>query len=165
MAVLDRNITDKISPDKKTVFRLNPDKPTSEVKLKSTEWQIILQIDGKKNIQDIIDQLGVDEQEILTHITNLYEKNVIIPEIMNEPSHDVFVDTEFFTKFENVLINYIGPVASYVINDVLLELNEEQDKFLKDNVPLLIESVSQEILDEAKRVKFQQEMLKVIKKL
>lgn len=165
MAVLDKDITDKISPDKKTVFRLNPDKSTSEVKLKSTEWQIILQIDGKKTIQDIIDQPGVDEQEILTHITNLYEKNVIIPETMNESSHDVLVDTEFFTKFENVLINYIGPVASYVINDVLLELNEEQDKFLKDNVPLLIESVSQEILDEAKKVKFQQEMLKVIKEL
>jgi len=47
----------------------------------------------------------------------------------------------------------------------LKELNEEQDKFLKDNVPLLIESVSQEILDEAKKVKFQQEMLKVIKEL
>jgi len=131
MAVLNRDITDKISPDKKAVFRLNPDRPTSEVKLKSTEWQIILQFDGKKTIQDIIDQPGVDEQEILTHITNLYEKNVIISETMNESSHDVFVDTEFFTKFENVLINYIGPVASYVINDVLLELNEEQDKFLK----------------------------------
>ena len=77
--------------------------------------------------------------------------------------HDIYVGEDFFTKLESVLVNYIGPVAPYVINDVLMELSEEQDKLLKENVPLLIESLSQEILDDTKRVKFQQEMLEVIK--
>jgi hypothetical protein len=79
--------------------------------------------------------------------------------------NDINVGEEFFTQVEVVLVNYIGPVAPYVINDVLLELNEEKDKFLKEKVPLLIESLSQEILDENKRVQFQREMLEVIKRL
>ena len=77
--------------------------------------------------------------------------------------HDIYVGEDFFTKLESILVNYIGPVAPYVINDVLMELSEEQDKLLKENVPLLIESLSQEILDDTKRVKFQREMLEVIK--
>jgi len=79
--------------------------------------------------------------------------------------NEIYVNEDFFIKVESVLVNYIGPVAPYVINDGLLELNEEKDKFLKENVPLLIESLSQEIIDDTKRVKFQQEMLKVIKDL
>ena len=79
--------------------------------------------------------------------------------------NDINVGEDFFTQVEDVLVNYIGPVAPYVINDVLLELNEEKDKFLKEKAPLLIESLSQEILDDSKRVQFQREMLEVIKRL
>ena len=165
MPDFEKGLSGEIIPDKTTIFKLNPDKPTSEVKLKSAEWQIVLQIDGRKNVADIIRQLDLEETEIWTLITDLFNKGFIIPETMNEPGQEIFVDSNFFTIIENVLVNYIGPVAPYVINDVLLELNEEQDKFLKENVPLLIESISQEITDDSKRVKFQQEMLDVIKKL
>ncbi len=74
-----------------------------------------------------------------------------------------FAGENFFKKLEEVLVKIIGPVAVYVINDVLWELNEIRDKFLIDKIPLLIESISREILDDKKRVHFQKEMLDLIK--
>jgi hypothetical protein len=74
-----------------------------------------------------------------------------------------FAGEIFFKKLEEVLVKIIGPVAEYVINDVLWELNEIREKFLIDTIPLLIESISREILDDKKRVHFQKEMLDLIK--
>lgn len=165
MAIPDMEQIRSALPDYNTVFKLNPDKPTSEVKLKSAEWQIILQINGRRSIQEIIDILDGGEQEILPHLYDLYQKKLIIPEVVTTVTEQEFVSADFFKKIENVLVGYIGPVAPFVINDALLELNEDADKFLTENVPLLIESISQEILDDSKRVKFQKEMLDYIKQL
>ena len=165
MAISEMEKVREIFPDNSVIFKLNPDKPTSEIKLKSVEWQIVLQINGRNKVQDIVDELGAGENDIWPHIFNLYQKNLIIPELPAENQQDDFVEVIFFKTIEKVLINYIGPVAHYVIDDVLLDLNEKPDKFLKEKIPLLIESISQEILDDTKRVKFQREMLNYIKKL
>ena len=165
MAIPDMEQIRSALPDYNTVFKLNPDKPTSEVKLKSAEWQIILQINGKKTIQEIIDTLEGGEQEILPHLFELYQKKLIIPETVPALTKQDYVPADFFKKIENILVGYIGPVAPFVINDVLLELNIDANEFLTENVPLLIESISQEILDDSKRVKFQKEMLDYIKEL
>ena len=71
----------------------------------------------------------------------------------------------FFKKFEDSLVKIIGPVANYLIADVMWELNETKEKFDKDKVPMLIEAISQEIKDEHKSVQFQQQMLNEIKNL
>ena len=156
----------RIFPDNEVIFRLNPEKPATDVKLKSVEWQIILQVDGRKKLQDIIDTLTLSEDEILPLVFDLYRKELLVfdQRVSVAPPQN-YVDISFFRQLADTLVNYIGPVASYVINDVLQELNEPQDKFLKEKVPLLIETLSQEIVDETKRVNFQKEMLRIIKNL
>ena len=76
-----------------------------------------------------------------------------------------YAESGFFQQLEQVLAKSIGPVASYIIEDVLLDLNQSREQFLKDNIPLLTESISMEIEDENKRVQFQEEMLEIIKKI
>jgi hypothetical protein len=72
---------------------------------------------------------------------------------------------DFFKRLEEVLVRTIGPVAPFVIDDVLLDTNMERDRVEKEIVPLLTEAVSQQIADEDKRLKFQQEMLEYIRRL
>ena len=62
-------------------------------------------------------------------------------------------------------MRYIGPVAQYLINDVLTELNLTADKLSKDRLPEFIELLSDEISDENKKIKFQREMLNLIKEV
>ena len=154
----------EIIPHNYIVFKINDEKPTSEaeVNLKSTEWAIITQIDGEKTIQDIIDGLSLTEEESLPLFFNLLQHQLIEIKDLKKPVQD-YAPVEFFKKLEETLVKVIGPVASYIIDDVLWDLNETRDKFLKEKIPLLIESVSQEISDETKRFEFQQEMLGEIK--
>jgi hypothetical protein len=76
-----------------------------------------------------------------------------------------YVSADFFKRLEEILVKIIGPVAPFVIDDVLVDLNTERSRVDKENVPLLTEAISQQITDEDKRLKFQREMLEYIKRL
>ena len=93
--------------------------------------------------------------------TNLTEKNLI--DISGRENDDRYAGEDFFLKLEEILVKVIGPVAVYVIDDVLWELNETRDKFLVTMIPMLVESVSRQIMDESKRICFLKEILQVIK--
>lgn len=154
----------EIIPHNNVVFKINAEKPPTEVNLKSTEWAIITQVDAEKTVQEIIDNLSLTEEEGLPLFYNLIKHQLIEIKELKKEVQD-YAPPEFFKSLEETLVKVIGPVASYIIDDVLWELNENRDKFIKEKIPVLIESISQEISDEAKRYEFQQEMLGVMKSL
>jgi hypothetical protein len=152
----------KIFPKNNIVVKMNPNNPPTETDLTSAEWQIIMQVDGKKTLQDIIRQSSLNEEENLRIFFTLHEKNLL--EIVPESNiHDALAGEEFFKSLEGILIQIIGPVAVYVIDDVLWDMNESREKFLIGSIPALTESISGEILDDTKKVIFQKEMLDLIK--
>ena len=152
----------KIFPDNSVIIKINSNNPPTESSLSSSEWQVITQVDGKKTLQNIVDRLTFENDKSLEIFFNLYEKKLI--EIVKEhQTQEEFAGEDFFLKLEEILVKIIGPVAVYVISDVLWELNESREKFLIENIPLLIESVGREILDDKKRMNFQKEMLDLIK--
>jgi hypothetical protein len=152
----------RIFPDNSVLIKINPNNPPTESSLSSAEWQVITQVDGKKSLQDIIDSIAFEEDQSLEIFYKLHNKN-LIEIVVGDKTQEEIADESFFEKLEKVLVKIIGPVAVYVINDVLWELNETRDKFLIDKIPLLIESISREITDDKKRVYFQKEMLDLIK--
>jgi len=95
MAISEMEKIREIFPDNNTIFILNPDKPTSEIKLKSAEWQIVLQINGRNKVQDILEELGAGENDIWPHIFDLYQKNLIIQKASAESPQDDFVEDIF----------------------------------------------------------------------
>jgi hypothetical protein len=152
----------RVFPNNAVLIKINPNNPPTESSLSSAEWQVITQVDGKKNLQNIIDSLNLDDNQGLEIFYTLYQKD-LIRIVVGQETHEEIAGETFFNKLEEILVKIIGPVAVYVINDVLWELNESRDKYLKDKIPLLIESISGEILDEKKRMHFQKEMLDLIK--
>lgn len=151
-------------PNNFVIFSTKSPGAPQNLRLSPPEWALITQIDGHKTVQRIADNLGLEEKESLNLFYNLYKKELIHVKDVKDPG-DVIVPPEFFKHLEATLILLIGPVASYLINDVLWDLNETKENLIKDKVPLLIESISQEISDEEKSIKFQQEMLVKLKTL
>ncbi len=149
-------------PNYKVLVKINPDNPPTASNLTLTEWKVIMQVDGKKNLQNIIDELSIGEEESLAILHELYKKN-LIEIVVQDDVQEQLAGEEFFQNLENILVKIIGPVAVYIINDVLWELNETREKFVVEKIPSLTESISREILDEIKRVQFQKDMLKLIK--
>jgi len=153
-----------VIPNNFVIFSVISSQAVTDAQLKSSEWAIVTQIDGKQSVQQIIDKLDFDEFECLSILYSLFQKKLIqIQKIQTEDQ--IYVSSQFFEKLENELVTIIGPVANYLIDDVMWELSEDRERFLKDKVPMLIEAISKEINDEHKSVQFQRQMLDEIKNL
>lgn len=159
-----RNTIRKTIPNNHVVFSVISSQAVTDAQLKSSEWAIVTQIDGSQTIAQIIEKLDLDEDDCLSTLYLLFQKKLIqIQKI--QTADQIYVSEELFNKIEESLVKIIGPVANYLIEDVMWELNESRDKFDKEKVPMLIEAISQEINDEQKSVQFQQQMLNEIRNL
>jgi len=160
----ERKIIRSVIPNNFVIFSVISSQAVTDAQLKSSEWAIVTQIDGKQTVQQIIDKLDFDEFECLSILYSLFQKKLIqIQKIQTEDQ--IYVSSHFFEKLENALVTIIGPVANYLIDDVMWDLSEDRERFLKDKVPMLIEAISKEINDEHKSVLFQRQMLDEIKNL
>jgi hypothetical protein len=158
----EKEFVSQVLSDRGVIFDLATSEPTSEITVKSAEWKIMMQIDGAKTVQQISDELDIGEEELLPVLHNLYKNNLI--KIKAKPvSEYKYAGEEFFTGLETKLTSTIGPVAAYVIEEVMGELELKADELPVDRVALLAEAISNEIGDEDKRVEFQREMLKLIR--
>lgn len=154
----------RIIPDEFYVFALSRDKSPSEVTLRSAEWAIITQIDGQKTVGEIANILAMSYEEAINFFVGLYDVG-LLRLVTTRKSEKHIVPDSFFEKLENELTRIIGPVAPYLIDDTLWNLDLNKDDFIAEKVPQLIEAISDEIPDEDKRIAFQQVMLDLIKEL
>jgi len=160
----ERKTIRNVIPNNFVIFSVISSQAVTDAQLKSSEWAIVTQIDGVQTVQQIIDKLDFDEFECLSILYSLFQKKLIqIQKIQTEDQ--IYVSSQFFEKLENELVTIIGPVANYLIDDVMWELSEDRERFLKDKVPMLIEAISKEINDEQKSVQFQRQMLNELKNL
>jgi DNA-binding MarR family transcriptional regulator len=152
----------KIVPNESAIFILSKTKSAAEVTLRSAEWAIITQIDGKKSVAQIAGILALSSSEALNLLKGLYQKELIeIKSFDSEPESTVSI--HFFEILKKELTGIIGPVAPFIIDDILLDVAEEKGSFPVKRVPELVEMISDEISDDTKKVKFQQIMLNHIK--
>jgi hypothetical protein len=80
-------------------------------------------------------------------------------------SQEKFLPVAFFEAMEAKLIRLIGPVASIIIDDVLIDIDKERTNVEHDRVSTLVESISEEIDAPEKKIEFQQQMLELMNSL
>ncbi|MGD9897607.1 MAG: hypothetical protein AB7T22_00640 [Calditrichaceae bacterium] len=160
---MDKKDYKNIIPHPHVVFGLTGSKSPAEVTLRSAEWAVITQVDGNKSVDDIAQVLALTEEEAIGLFIGLYEKGLIEIQSTEKPLTKL-VNHEFFENLEKELMAVIGPVAPFLIEDTLLEMGEDKDKFMVERIPDLIETISDEINDDGKKIKFQSVMLNYIKK-
>lgn len=130
--------------------------------LRSAEWAVITQVDGKKTVDQISKTLSMTLEEAFNLFIGLYEKG-LIELCSTEKTVINYVSDAFFVTLEKELTSVVGPVAPFLIDDALKEMDAHKDSFLSDRATDLIELISDEISDEEKKVKFQSSMLQIIK--
>jgi len=156
---LDRN---KFLSQPHVVYKKSEIKSASGLNLRSSEWMILTQVNGKNSIEEIAEVASMRVQEVTQILHNLFQHGLI--EIYRqEKKEENILDASFFINIEKVLTKIIGPVAPFVIEDVLSETNQSKSKFPSERVAELIELICDEIQDEQKKIHFQSEMLNFIK--
>ncbi|APF17974.1 hypothetical protein [Caldithrix abyssi] len=146
------------------VFKLAAKSSGHEISLSSVEWGVITQIDGEKTVGEIAGNLALSLEEAFEVVNALRKKGLIFFDREIEVKEEV-VGKPFLQKVNETLTKYIGPVAQYLIHDVLTELRLEEENIPKSRLPEFIEILSDEISDEKKKVNFQREMLSLLKQL
>jgi len=146
------------------IFKLSSAKSPSDATLRSAEWAIITQVDGQKSIDEIAKTLALSADEAINLFNGLFEKGLI--ELVSvTKAEKKLVSQAFFKVLNDELIKIIGPVAPYLIEDTLWEMEIKIENCDVKKIPEIIEAISEEIQDEMKRVEFQKIMLNEMKKV
>jgi hypothetical protein len=149
----------EIIPSQDLVFKLSSKRAPEEIRLKHEAWSILSQIDGKKSVGDISDDLKIGEYETKEILYQLFSAGLI--EVATSPQLKVrnIVDSKLFDFVEGRLAEIIGPVAAVILEEEIKDLGERKESFPLEKISILVEKVSGEIADDVQRIEFQKTIL------
>ena len=147
------------------IFKMSTGDLANEVNLKPEAWRILTQINGTRTVSDIAKNIGMDEATAINVADSLFKAHIleVAPGSVRPSSESV--DTAFFNSVTKELARAMGPLASIIVEDEINALGESMENFPRDRLADLIESVSEAIKDNNKRINFQRVMLEAIRKL
>ncbi|UCD71547.1 MAG: DUF4388 domain-containing protein [Syntrophobacterales bacterium] len=155
----------EIIPSTDVVFRLAGHKRSDDINLKSTEWNMLTQVDGARSVGEISKALNVDEIGVAKILYNLYSAGLLEVVEKPKPLPEKMVGMEFFKRIDEELAKALGPIASVIVDDQIAEMGEQRDAFPRDKAAELVEVVSSEIADGGKRIWFQRSMLEILRNI
>jgi hypothetical protein len=153
----------EIIPSQDIIFKLSSKRAPDEVNLKHDSWSVLSQIDGKKTVADISNELKMGEYETARNLYSLFSSGLI--EVATAPQRKAkkIVDGGFFELVEKELSEIIGPVAPVILDEEIKDMGEERSSFPVERVSLLVEKVSREIADDTQRIAFQKTTLSALR--
>jgi hypothetical protein len=135
------------------IFKISPGKSPEKANLKSLEWAVLTQLNGKISVGEISNLLSLDQKEIETIFRKLIEEGLV--QVADRTANENIVSQEQVASLSSLFTRYVGPVAKYIIEENLAEMDSTRENLLKEKFTFLIEMLSLEISDERKRVEFQ----------
>jgi len=145
------------------VFNISPSGSTSTVSLKPIEWQVLAQVNGERSVVEIGEILELHEFEVAKIIYSLTTAGLLHEVTGTRPSFREIVDESFFVQLNEIFTEVMGPLGPVIIEDEIRLLGEDRAAFPQDRAAELVERISLEISDSAKRAKFQKEMVSVLR--
>jgi len=145
------------------IFTLNPEESPKNHKLKSIEWAIITQVNGKNTTSEIAKTLSLTDEEVKIYFSRLIELKLI--KILEDNEVVEYIDPEVIKGIEDELVVLVGPVASIILDDILLDMNKTRETLEKSQIGFFVELIKDEIDDEEKKMKFLEIVLPKINSL
>jgi hypothetical protein len=135
------------------IFVLNNERSTTDANLLHLEWAVVSQLDGQKTVGQIAENLALSRKEIEEIFRKLASQNLLA--LVNRSGVDSLVSPEFFKILNHEMTLLLGPVAGIILEDVLEMMRMSRDNFEVQNLPILIELLTNQIDDPVKQIEFQ----------
>jgi len=147
-----------IIPSSSVIYSLDPDIKDKDINLKSIQWKILANINGKLSIADIARNIGLGVSDAMKVFYTLIKLELLRDADLSEGETVAMAidlpETSFIKALRDDLTRAIGPIAPFIImetaNDMDLDL-------LSDDVgqrAAMIETLSSKIPDEEMSLKF-----------
>lgn len=135
------------------IFVLSNERSPEDADLLHLEWAVVSQLDGQKTVGQIAENLALSRTEIEEIFRKLSSQNLLV--LVNRSGEDSLVSPEFFKILNHEMTLMLGPVAGIILEDVLEMMRMNRDNFEVQNLPVLIELLTNQIDDPVKQVEFQ----------
>ena len=144
----------------KLVFKRSARKDSGNVSIDTRGLEVLMEIDGKKNLGAIAQKTGLDMTALRSVISGLVKQNLI-----QQSSNGVkMLGDEFQKMLESELALAVGPIAEVLVEDALSDLRMKPGQIPYSKAAELVELVSRDIQREEKKSTFIKTMIGVIKK-
>jgi hypothetical protein len=137
------------------------DSDIGEVSLDSQMLNVLMHIDGARNLGEISQLMKVDMQSLKETLQRLDRLNLIEADVTTVPT----LDKGFFDFLAEHLSIAMGPMAEILIEDEIRDLGVDRNKIPSHLAAELVDTLAREIPRDEKKVKFQQTMLKKLKNM
>lgn len=145
----------------KTIFRRGQCSGRVGLKLTGTALNILLEIDGKSNLDQIALRAGLTLPEVQAAVKTLMGQRLIEPVQPSEP----MVPAAAFSRIQASIVKAVGPVGDYLLDEKVEDLGHSIEKFPLHLLPELIETIAQDIQRPDISLGFKREMIELIKTL
>lgn len=152
-------------PSSEVVFMMSPSGSPETVSLQPTEWQVLAQVNGRRSVEDLARILNKNEYEVAKILYSLTKAGLLEIGEKSPDSQEQMLSKAFFDRLQEEYTDIMGPLGPVIIEDEVQALGAERDKFPKRKGTMLIERLSNEILEEDKRTGFQRTMLEIFKEM
>jgi hypothetical protein len=149
--------------EEKMVFVVNNQESLENSDLLHLEWAVISQLDGKKTVGQIADNLALNTAEIQEIFDKLIDANLLV-QVDGSFENDL-IPIDFFKQLSHEMTYLLGPVASIVLEDVVELMHINKENMSKSLLPSLIDLITNQIDDPVKQVEFQKRIYPKVKPL
>jgi len=154
-----------------------------EIRLQPNEWNLLSKVDGKRNLEEIVHAVDLDEVSALAIVVKLIQKGILNVVTEEETEEKVAVQEEGdkekkaatgdaqgkkkvpadkMKELEKVFMRYVGPMGTIIVDEILEGMKLDREEIHEDVLPELVEKMSVEIESEDDRRQFDEEVSKVV---
>lgn len=145
------------------IFNISPSGSTNTVSLKPIEWQVLAQVNGERSVIEIGNILELHEFDVARIIYSLTTAGLLHEVTDARSAFQEIVDESFFVQMMDLFTEVMGPIGPIIVEDEIKLLGEDRTAFPQDRASELVERISLEISDSAKRAQFQKQMVLVLR--
>ena len=143
------------------IFVVNADKSAEDNDLLHLEWAVVSQLDGRKSVRQIAENLSLNATEVEEIFKKLVAEDLLV--LVSKPEENQIVPSEFLKLINHELTHLMGPVASIIMEDVMEMMRLSKDNFDSRNISNLVDLLTNQIDDPVKQVEFQKNIYPKIK--
>lgn len=145
----------------KAIYRRVSCSGKNGLKLTGTALNILLEIDGKADLNQIATRYKLAGTDVQAAITNLLEQGLIEPVRIADP----IVPPGAFAKIQAGIVKAVGPVGEFLLDEKVEDLGHSIEKFPIHLLPELVETIAREIQRPDNSLAFKRQMIELIKTL
>jgi hypothetical protein len=123
---------------------------------------VLSKIDGRRTVQEIAELLRIPYAYTAKVLYNLHKAGLVEIVTAAEKAGVEVVPPVLLNRLSTILMDIIGPMAPFVLEDQIQSLNESSESFPEAKLDELVGLVSREISDMSLRNKFEEQVFQEI---